>query len=167
MVNLGLPSYPSYLWWLKSYLWWVESHTWCAQTCPIIAILSPQPTPKTIMANICQRQQTRKMRSCNNKMPNPPNKNGKLRGNLATHWVRGWGRTRPTRVAGRPSITLNRQVMTALNIAHDSAITVAPVLDKESGSPVLNSIKSLCCAQHLVRKRHLNTRVIEQLVEKS
>ena len=162
MVNLGLPSYPSYLWWLKSYLWWVESHTWCAQTRPIIAILSPQPTPKTIMANICQRQQTNKMRSCNNKMPNPPNKNEEIKPSrlsfrctcdLATHWVRGWGRTRPTRVAGRPSITLNRQVMTALNIAHDSAITVAPVLDKESDSPVLNSIKeSMLCSTSSKKK---------------
>ena len=53
----------------------------------------------------------------------------------------------PDRLAGRPSITLNRQVMTALNIAHDSAITVAPVLDKVSGSPVLNSIKeSMLCS---------------------
>ena len=48
---------------------------------------------------------------------------------------KGWGGL--TDKAGRPSIdnTQSAKVMTALNIAHDQAITVALVLDKESGSP--------------------------------
>ena len=52
---------------------------------------------------------------------------------LTSPICQGWGRL--TDKAGRPSIdnTQSAKVMTALNIAHDQAITVALVLDKESG----------------------------------
>ena len=73
-------------------------------------------------------------------------------------WKVGWGTWLPRAVvlfgqlylprdggavdkAGCRSITLNRQVMTALNIAHgDRAITVLLSLDKESGNPPMDWI---------------------------